>query len=52
MTTKVDGTVRSTVSSPTLCHSLLDIYLGPDPVSHDAKQSFGEGLATLLAEAK
>jgi hypothetical protein len=39
-----------TIDSPELVKALFDIYLGKDPVSPDAKKSFGAGLASLLAE--
>ncbi|KXZ46448.1 hypothetical protein GPECTOR_43g884 [Gonium pectorale] len=40
----------SALSSPALCSSLFDIYLGPDPVSRDAKATFGRSLAATLHE--
>ena len=48
LTTRVDGAPRSTVRSAVLCRALLDIYLGPDPVSRDAKAAFAAGIAGLL----
>lgn len=38
------------IESPELVRALFDIYLGPDPVSLDAKKSFSQGLAALLRE--
>jgi hypothetical protein len=37
-----------TIASRPLTHNLLDIYLGPDPVSKGAKESFGVGLAGMV----
>jgi hypothetical protein len=48
---RVDGVDRGSVRSRALCESLLDIYLGRDPVSPDAKRAFGEGLAALMKDA-
>jgi hypothetical protein len=39
------------INDPDLVKALFDIYLGKDPVSADAKRSFGQGLASLLGEA-
>lgn len=39
-----------TISSPALATNFFRLYLGSDPVSADAKRSFGQGLADLLAE--
>lgn len=39
-----------TIESPELVRALFDIYLGPDPVSADAKADFARGLAALLRE--
>lgn len=39
-----------TITSPALVKALFDIYVGPDPVSTDAKKSIGMGLAALLNE--
>ena len=36
--------------SPALVKALFDIYIGPDPVSMDAKKSVGQGLELLLNE--
>ncbi|GBF94321.1 hypothetical protein Rsub_06943 [Raphidocelis subcapitata] len=48
--TKIDGKQVGAIESPELVRALFDIYLGKDPVSPDAKKSFGAGLASLLAE--
>jgi hypothetical protein len=37
-----------TIANRHLAQSLLNIYLGPDPVSKDAKESFGQGLASMV----
>jgi hypothetical protein len=39
-----------TIESPDLARALFGIYLGPDPVSADAKAAFGRGLSALLSE--
>jgi len=46
---QVNGKVVGTVKSRALCESLQAIYMGPDPVSPDAKQSFADGLSLMLA---
>ena len=46
---QVDGKVVGSVRSRALCESLQSIYMGSDPVSLDAKQSFAEGLSHMLA---
>jgi hypothetical protein len=46
--TKVDGKHMGSISSSVLSNSLFDIYLGPDPVSPDAKATFGKTLAAVL----
>lgn len=38
------------INSPALVKALFDIYVGPEPVSVDAKRSFGKGLELLLNE--
>jgi hypothetical protein len=38
-----------TIGNRVLASSLLDIYLGKDPVSPGAKAAFAEGLARLVA---
>lgn len=37
-----------TISNKALARSLLDIYLGRDPASKGAKESFGAGLASMV----
>jgi hypothetical protein len=39
-----------TIHSPALVKALFDIYVGPDPVSSEAKRTIGKGLAALLNE--
>ena len=48
LVTRVDGREAGTIASRELTHTLFDIYLGPDPVSRDAKDAFGLGLAGML----
>jgi hypothetical protein len=48
--TRVDGRDKPELASKVLCESLLDIYLGKDPVSPEAKKAFGEGLAAMMRE--
>jgi len=36
------------ISNRSLAHALLDIYLGTDPASKGAKDSFGQGLAAMV----
>lgn len=50
LSTRIDGKEKAALSSRALCESLLDIYLGRDPVSPDAKRAFGEGLASMMKE--
>jgi hypothetical protein len=50
LSTRIDGKEKASLASRALCESLLDIYLGKDPVSPDAKKAFGEGLAALMKE--
>jgi hypothetical protein len=38
------------ITSPALVKALFDIYVGPDPVSADAKRAFAQGLADVLNE--
>lgn len=38
------------INSPALVKALFDIYVGPDPVSVEAKKSIGKGLELLLNE--
>lgn len=42
------GKQAGVISSPTLTKALFDVYLGPDPVSKDAKESLGNSLAAVL----
>ena len=37
-----------TISNKHLAHALLGIYLGRDPASQPAKDSFGAGLAAMV----
>jgi hypothetical protein len=46
---QIDGKTASAIKSKALCHSLLEVYLGSNPVSPDAKQTIGSGLASMLA---
>ncbi len=41
---------KGAIQSPVLCRALFDLYLGSDPVSPEARASFGQGVAALLAE--
>jgi hypothetical protein len=41
---------KPAIQSPVLSKALFDLYIGSDPVSPDAKESFGQGLAKLLSE--
>lgn len=50
LTSKIDGKLAGTIRSRALCEAVLGVYLGRDPVSPDAKQNIGSGLATMLAE--
>lgn len=50
LATRIDGREKGELSSKALVESLLDIYLGRDPVSPDAKRAFGEGLAAMMRE--
>eukprot|EP00879_Flechtneria_rotunda_P020668 GHRR01021747.1.p1 GENE.GHRR01021747.1~~GHRR01021747.1.p1 ORF type:complete len:142 (+),score=49.56 GHRR01021747.1:228-653(+) len=47
---KIDGKQVGNIASPALVKALFDVYVGPDPVSADAKASIGRGLAALLNE--
>lgn len=47
VTTKADGKVLQTIGNATLTKTLLDIYVGSDPVSPQAKKDFGIGLARM-----
>lgn len=46
---QIDGKHAGTIKSRALCQSLLGIYLGSSPVSPDAKESIGTGLAALVS---
>jgi hypothetical protein len=48
--TRIDGRDMPALASRALCEALLDIYLGKDPVSPDAKRAFGDGLAAMMRE--
>ncbi|EFJ45108.1 hypothetical protein VOLCADRAFT_106123 [Volvox carteri f. nagariensis] len=50
LVTKVGGQQKGTISSGALCSSLFDIYLGSDPVSNEAKTTFGKSLAASFHE--
>lgn len=50
LVTQIDGKQVGSINSPALVKALFDIYVGPDPVSSEAKRSFGKGLAALLNE--
>ena len=50
LATRIAGRERAPVQSRALCESLLDIYLGRDPVSPEAKKAFGDGLAAMMRE--
>ncbi|GIL50624.1 hypothetical protein Vafri_6760 [Volvox africanus] len=45
LVTKIGGQQKGVIASGALCSSLFDIYLGSDPVSKDAKDTFGRSLA-------
>jgi hypothetical protein len=47
---QIDGREASTIRSRALCHSLLGVYLGNSPVSPDAKENIGAGLAAMIAQ--
>lgn len=51
LTTKVNGQSRGTIASPNLCKALMNLYLGPNSVTPDAKSSFGAGLAEKIKAA-
>ncbi|KAF8060612.1 FAP2 [Scenedesmus sp. PABB004] len=50
LVTQIDGKQVGSISSPALVKALFDIYVGPDPVSDEAKRSIGRGLAALVNE--
>jgi hypothetical protein len=48
LVTKANGREIGTIDSQVLSETLLDSYLGADPVSKPAKESFGKGLARMV----
>lgn len=48
LVTSIDGAQVGRLSSKALSQALWGIYLGPDPVSPDAKQTLGTSLAAAL----
>uniref|UniRef100_A0A383W2M2 Chalcone isomerase domain-containing protein n=1 Tax=Tetradesmus obliquus TaxID=3088 RepID=A0A383W2M2_TETOB len=50
LVTQIDGKQVGSIQSPALVKALFDIYVGPDPVSADAKKSIGKGLVALMNE--
>ncbi|KAG2486136.1 hypothetical protein HYH03_015229 [Edaphochlamys debaryana] len=50
LVTQIGGKEMGTIASPSLCTSLFSIYLGSDPVSKDAKSTFGHSLAQAIRE--
>eukprot|EP00882_Tetradesmus_deserticola_P028756 GHRQ01032040.1.p2 GENE.GHRQ01032040.1~~GHRQ01032040.1.p2 ORF type:complete len:144 (+),score=72.36 GHRQ01032040.1:722-1153(+) len=50
LVTQIDGKQVGSIQSPALVKALFDIYVGPDPVSTDAKSSIAKGLAALINE--
>ncbi|GIL81042.1 hypothetical protein Vretifemale_10171 [Volvox reticuliferus] len=50
LVTKIGGQQKGVITSSALCSSLFDIYLGSDPVSKDAKDTFGRNLAASFHE--
>jgi len=46
--TKADGLELVAIRNKALSNTLLDIYLGKDPVSKGAKESFAAGLARMV----
>lgn len=50
LTTTIDGKQVGTIASRQLTRALLDIYLGTDPASKGAKDSFGRGLASMVLD--
>ena len=49
VTTMADGRELNTVHSKALSKTLLDLYLGKNPVSPNARDAFAVGLARMLA---
>ncbi|GLC42433.1 hypothetical protein PLESTM_001332700 [Pleodorina starrii] len=50
LVTNIGGQQKGTIASGALCSSLFDIYLGSDPVSKDAKDTFGRSLAASFKQ--
>lgn len=50
LTTKADGKEIGSFQNKHLSNTLLDIYIGKDPVSPGAKQEFGHGLASMIIQ--
>ncbi|KAF6264171.1 chalcone isomerase [Scenedesmus sp. NREL 46B-D3] len=50
LVTQIDGKQVGTIQSPALVKALFDVYVGPDPVSADAKNSIAKGLVALMNE--
>ncbi|EFN51273.1 hypothetical protein CHLNCDRAFT_55230 [Chlorella variabilis] len=50
LTTTIDGKQVGTIASRQLTRALLDIYLGTNPASKGAKDSFGRGLASMVLD--
>ena len=48
LVTKADGVEIGTIANKALVATLLESYLGRDPVSKGAKESFAEGLARMV----
>jgi hypothetical protein len=46
--TKADGKELGSLGSRALSETLMDIYLGNNPVSPVAKAAFGQGLASMI----
>ncbi|CAG9465343.1 unnamed protein product [Pedinophyceae sp. YPF-701] len=49
VTTAVDGARVGTIVSPELQRSILDIYVGADPVAPSAKADIGKGIAGFVS---
>ncbi|KAK9816941.1 hypothetical protein WJX72_007231 [[Myrmecia] bisecta] len=50
LSTRIDDKQIGTIKSKALCDAIFEIYLGADPVSKDAKESIGIGLARLATQ--
>jgi len=50
LSTRIDDKKVGMIKSKALCDAIFEIYLGADPVSKDAKESIGKGLARLAAQ--